>query len=260
MTIAVDRRSRDVSQAVAGRPVTVLGLGYGVAAYAILVATFLYAIGFVSGVVVPKHIDTGTIWPASVALCIDLQLLGLVVVLLSVMARRGFQQLLTKFVAPAVARSTYVVCACLTLILLFAAWQPLPAVVWQAGNPQVVAAIKSLAVLGWLIAVCGALPIIHSELFGAKQMVLNFAGRNEAAIPFRTPGLTRFVRHPIYLGLLIAFWAAPTMTAGHFLLASVTTGYISVVIWLEERALAAFFGDRYRQYRKQVSMLLPGLF
>jgi len=260
MTIALDHRSRDVSRPVAGRLAGALGLGYGVAVYAIFLVTLLYGIGFVSGLVVPKNIDTGAIWPASVALCIDLQLLGLVAVQHSGMARRGFQRVLTRHLLPAVARSTYILCASLTLILLFAAWQPLPSVVWQAANSQAVAAIQSVAVLGWLIVLSSILLTVHSELFGIKQVLLNFAGRTESAIPFRTPGLYRFVRHPIYLGFLIAFWAAPMMTAGHLLLALVATGYMFVGIWREERDLLALFGDRYRHYREQVAMLLPGLF
>jgi protein-S-isoprenylcysteine O-methyltransferase Ste14 len=258
MTLAVDHRPRDVSRAVAGRFVRALGLGYGVMVYAVFLASLLYATGFVSGFVVPRGIDTGTIWPAAVALCIDLQLLGLFAIQHSGMARRGFRRILTGHVSPVVESSTYILCCSLTLILLLAAWQPLPSLLWQAGDPQLVAAIRALAALGWLIALYSIFVISHSELFGVRQVVLNFAGRTESAVPFRTPGPYRFVRHPVYLGLMIAFWAAPTMTAGHFLFASVTTACMGVSIWLEERGAMAFFGDRYREYREQVSMLLPG--
>jgi methanethiol S-methyltransferase len=259
MTIAVDHGSRRINRPTAGSLARVLSLGYSVAVYAIFVATLLYAIGFVSGVVVPKRIDTGAIWPSSVALCIDLQLLGLFVVQHNAMARRGFKRVLTGHVPPLLERSTYVLSASLVLMLLFAAWQPLPAVVWQAADPRAVAAIRSLSFFGWLI-VFGTFLTGQFEWFGRKRVVLNFAGRTASAIPFRTPGLYRLVRHPLYLGFMLAFWSAPVMTAGHFLFASVMTAYLFVGMWLEERDLLAFFGHQYRQYRERVAMLLPGIF
>ena len=151
MTVTVDHRSRRIGQPTAGSLKRVLILGFGVAVYAIFLATLLYAVGFVSGVVVPKRIDTGAIWPSSVALCIDLQLLGLFVAQHSGMARRGFKRVLTGYVPPLMERSTYVLCASLVLMLLFAAWQPLPAVVWHAADPRAVAAIRSLSFFGWLM-------------------------------------------------------------------------------------------------------------
>jgi len=259
MTIAVDHRSRRISRPTAETLWWFLSLGYGVAVYAIFLATLLYATGFISGVGVPKHIYTGPVWPSSVALCIDLQLLGLFVAQHSAMARRGFKRVLTGHIPPLVERSTYVLCASLVLILLFAAWQPLPAVVWRAVDPQSVAAIRSLAALGWLLVFATFLSG-HFEAFRRKRMVLNFAGRTASAIPLRTPGLYRLIRHPLYLGFMLAFWAAPVMTAGHFLFAGVMTAYIFVGIWLEERDLLAFFGDQYRRYRQRVAMLLPGIF
>ena len=259
MTIAVDHRSHRVSRPTAGSLARLLGLGYGVAVYAIFLATLLYATGFISGAVVPKHIDTGAVWPSPVALCIDLQLLGLFLVQHSAMARRGFKRVLTGHVPPLMERSTYVLCASLVLILLFAVWQPLPAVVWQAADPQAVAAIRSLSAFGWLLVFATFLTG-HFEGFGRKRVVLNFAGRAASAIPLRTPGLYRLVRHPLYLGFILAFWAAPVMTAGHFLFASVMTAYMFAGIWLEERDLLAFFGAQYRQYRERVAMLLPGIF
>jgi methanethiol S-methyltransferase len=259
MTITVDHRSHRIGQPTAGSLKRVLILGFGVAVYAIFLATLLYAVGFVSGFVVPKSIDTGTIWPSSVALCIDLQLLGLFVAQHSGMARRGFKRVSTGYVPPLMERSTYVLCASLVLILLFAAWQPLPALVWQAADPRAAAAIQSLSALGWLI-VLGTFLSGHFEWFGRKRVVLNFAGRVASAVPFRTPGLYGFIRHPVYLGFMLAFWSAPVMTAGHFLFASVMTAYMVAGIWLEERDLLAFFGHRYRQYRDRVAMLLPGIF
>jgi protein-S-isoprenylcysteine O-methyltransferase Ste14 len=264
MTITVDHRSGHAGRPGAGRLGRILGRFYGVVAYAIFLAIFLYAIGFVSGLVVPKSIDTGTIWPPFVAFCIDVQLLCLFAVQHGGMARPGFRRMLAGHVSPLVARSTYVLCSSLMLILLFAAWQPLPAMVWQAANPVTnpwaAAVIQSLSLLGWLMALHGIFLIGRFELFSVKQVLLNFAGRTEIAIPFRTPGLYGFVRHPIYLGLMVAFWAAPVMTAGHFLFASLTTAFMFAGIWLEERDLLALFGDRYRRYQKRVAMLLPGLF
>ncbi len=259
MTITVDHRSSGTRWLAPGSLRRLLGIGYGVVVYAIFLATLLYAVGFVSGVVVPRNIDTGTVWPPSVALCIDLQLLGLFLAQHSGMARRGLKRVLAGYVPPLLERATYVLCASLTLILLFAAWQPLPEIVWQAADPRAMAAIRSLSALGWLL-VLGTFLSGHFKLLERKQAVLNFAGRVTSAIPFRTPGLYRFVRHPLYLGFMLAFWATPSMTAGHLLFATVMTAYICAGIWLEERDLLAFFGDRYRQYRQRVAMLLPGLF
>jgi protein-S-isoprenylcysteine O-methyltransferase Ste14 len=259
MTIAVDYRSYRIGRPTPGSLARLLGIGYGVAVYPIFLATLLYAVGFVSGVAVPKHIDTGAIWPWSVALCIDLQLLGLFVAQHSAMARRGFKRVLTGYVPPFVERSTYMLCTGLVLVLLFAAWQPLPAVVWRAADPRAVAAIHSLALLGWLL-VFGTFLTGHFEGFRRKRVVLNFAGRTASATPLRRPGLYRVVRHPLYLGFLLAFWSAPVMTAGHFLFAGAMTAYLFVGIWLEERDLLAFFGDQYRRYRQRVAMLLPGIF
>jgi protein-S-isoprenylcysteine O-methyltransferase Ste14 len=209
---------------------------------------------------VPKSIDTGVVWPPFVAFCIDLQLLCVFAVQHGGMARPTFRRMLTDRISPLVARSTYLLCTSLTLILLFAAWQPLPALVWQAANPTAAAVIQSLSLLGWSIALRSILLVSRLDLFGLKQRLLNFAGRTEIATPFRTPGLYGWVRHPIYLGLMVALWAGPVMTAGHLLLASLATALMFVGIWLEERDQLALFGERYRQYRARVAMLLPGLF
>jgi len=145
------------------------------------------------------------------------------------------------------------------LIVLFAAWQPLPATVWQVVDPRAIAVLRSLAAFGWLL-VFGTFLTGHFKLVERERKVLNFAGRVASAVGLRAPGLYRFVRHPLYLGFMLAFWATPTMTAGHLVFVSAMTAYIGVGIWLEERDLLAFFGDRYRQYRAHVAMLLPGLF
>ena len=260
MTITVDHHPRHHGGPRAGRLAGIVSRCYGIMACASFLASFLYAIGFVSNLVVPKSIDTGVVWPPFVAFCIDLQLLCVFAVQHGGMARPSFKRLSTGRVSPLVARSTFLLCTSLTLTLLFAAWQPLPALVWQAANPITAAVIQALSLLGWSIALHSILLVSRFDLFGLKQRLLSFAGRSEIATPFRTPGLYGVVRHPIYLGLMIALWAAPVMTAGHLLLASLATAFMFAGIWLEERDHLALFGDRYRQYRARVAMLLPGLF
>ena len=209
MTITLDHRSGHGGRPEAGRLAAILGRCYGGAAYAIFLATLLYAIGFISGLVVPKSIDTGAAWPPFVAFCIDLQLLCLFAIQHGGMARPSFKRLSTGRVSPLVARSTYLLCTSLMLILLFAAWQPLPALVWQAANPIAAAVVQLLSLLGWSIALHSILLVSRFDLFGLKQRLLGFAGRSEIATSFTTPGLYGVVRHPIYLGLMVALWAAP---------------------------------------------------
>jgi protein-S-isoprenylcysteine O-methyltransferase Ste14 len=237
-----------------------LALCYGGLAYLIFLGTFLYAIGFVSRLVVPKTINTGpaSSWPA--ALLTDLVLMSIFAVQHSGMARQGFKKLIARFAAPAIERSTYVLLASLSLILLFWQWQPIPTVVWNIEGPVFAGAAVAGGFMGWLIVLYSTFLISHFELFGLTQVVTHFTGRMVAPIKFRTPGLYRLIRHPIYLGFIIAFWSTPVMTVGHLLFASVTTAYIFVGIWLEERDLVAFFGEEYRKYRERVAMLLPGLF
>jgi len=230
---------------------------YGLASYVVFFVTFLYAIGFVSGLVVPKTIDGGTMAPLAEALIVNLLLMSVFAIQHSVMARKQFKQWWTQYVPVSVERSTYVLFSSLALILLFWQWRPIPAVVWQVDNPQIAMAVTGLSFVGWLIVLTSTFLINHFELFGLHQVANNLADRPMPAPRFKTPLFYKFVRHPIYLGFIIAFWAAPTMTVGHLLFAAVTTAYIVVGILLEERDLIEMFGDEYRQYRRRVAMLVP---
>jgi methanethiol S-methyltransferase len=230
---------------------------FGGVAYLTFLFTILYAIGFVSGLAVPKSIDTGAKSDAFEAIMVNLALMSLFAIQHSVMARKSFKHWWTQFIPRSVERSTYVLCASLTLLLLFWQWRSMPAVIWNIQEPDTAVGIATLSFVGWVIVFTSTFMINHFELFGLHQVANNLAGREMPAPVFRTPFLYRFVRHPIYLGFIIAFWAAPTMSAGHLLFAAVTTAYIFVGIILEERDLVGMFGDEYRHYREQVSMLFP---
>ncbi len=230
---------------------------YGLVAYVTFFGTIVYAIGFVSGFIVPKTIDTGAASPTGIALVIDLAMMSLFAVQHSVMARKPFKQWWTQFIPRSIERSTYVLFASLTLLLLFWQWRPIPAVIWRIEEPEIAAVITGLSLLGWVMVFTSTFLINHFELFGLHQVTTNLVGREMPAPTFRTPLYYKFVRHPIYLGFIIAFWAAPTMTAGRLLFAAVTTAYILVGIMLEERDLVDLFGDEYRDYRRRVSMLVP---
>jgi len=243
---------------VKGSPVgRLLAFVYGLASYAIFFAAFLYAIGFVSGLMVPKTIDTGTVTSMPEALIIDLLLMSVFAVQHSVMARPQFKQWWTQFVPKPVERSTYVLFASLALVLLFWQWRPIPAIVWEISDPRIAMAMLGLSLIGWLIVLTSTFLINHFELFGLNQVTNHLTGHPMPAPRFRTPLFYNFVRHPIYLGFMIAFWAAATMTIGHLLFAAVTTAYIFVGILLEERDMIDLFGDDYRRYRDRVSMVLP---
>jgi methanethiol S-methyltransferase len=235
----------------------ILAFLYGLASYVFFLGTFLYAIGFVTGLPVPKTIDDGPVVPLNEALVVNLLLMSLFAVQHSVMARQGFKRWWTQFVSPAVERSTYVLFATLALALLLWQWRPIPTIMWQATDPAVAMSLVVLSLFGWVIVLTSTFLINHFELFGLQQVIMNLAGRRSGEAHFKTPVLYKLVRHPIYLGFIIAFWATPTMTVGHLLFAAVTTAYIFVGIWLEERDLVAMFGDEYRRYRQRVGMVFP---
>lgn len=230
---------------------------YGLLSYLVFFATFLYAIGFVSGVLAPKSIDTGAATSPAAAFVIDLALLALFAVQHSGMARRGFKRALMRVAPEAAERSTYVLASSAALILLFWLWRPLPGSVWHVAEPAGRASLYAVAGIGWFTVLAGTFMINHFDLFGLRQVWLALRGRGYSGLPFRTTLLYRVVRHPLMLGFLIAFWATPDMSAAHLLFACATTGYILLALQLEERDLIAAYGETYREYRRRVPMLVP---
>ena len=234
-----------------------IALLYGLSCYVVFLFTTLYAVGFVSGVAVPKTIDTGPIGPAAEASIINLTLICVFAIQHSVMARKRFKEWWTKFVPAAIERSTYVLFSSLVLAFLFWQWRPMPTRVWQIADPQIAMAVTGMSILGWMIARTSTFLINHFEAFGLHQVANNLAGRQMATRRFRAPAFYKLVRHPTYLGLIIAFWVAPTMSIGHLLFAAATTAYIFVGVLFEERDLVDLFGENYRSYKDRVSMLAP---
>ncbi len=232
---------------------------YGVVAYLAFAVSVVYAVGFVTGLVVPKTIDSGPVGPLTESLIVNLALMSLFAVQHSVMARPQFKKWWTRFVPHVIERSTFVLLSSLALMLLFWQWRPIPEVVWEVDDVDVASFLLGLSLFGWVFVFVSTFLINHFELFGLHQVVNNLAGKPMPQVRFRTPLLYNLVRHPIYLGFIIFFWATPVMTVGHLLFAAVTTAYIFVGIALEERDLISIFGDEYRRYRKRVAMIVPFL-
>ncbi len=230
-----------------------IALLYCVIAYLAFLASIAYAVGFVSGFVVPKDIDTGPQSPVAEAIAVNLLLITLFAVRHSLTARRQLKRWWTRYVPKQVERSTYALFSGFSLMLLFWQWRPIPVIVWQVSNPDAAATIAMLSLFGWIIVFASAFLSDHFKVFGWHQVNSSFVRDPR----FHTPLFDKFVRHPIYLGSVIAFWATPTMTLGHLLFAAVTTACIFLGILLQKRDLIEMLGDEYRQYRKAVSMLLP---
>jgi protein-S-isoprenylcysteine O-methyltransferase Ste14 len=230
---------------------------YGLVAYLLFFVAILYGIGFVGNLVVPKGIDGGDVVPLATAIVIDVLLLLLFAVQHDVMARPWFKEWWTHYVPRPIERSTYVAAASLILLLLYWQWRPMAAVVWHVENSFGRGILWALYFAGWAVVFASSFMIDHFELFGLRQVWNNFVGREPVPGPFSERLFYRRVRHPLMLGFIIAFWAAPTMSQGHLLFAAVTTIWILVAIRIEERDLVEFLGEPYVQYRRRTPMLLP---
>ncbi len=230
---------------------------YGLACYGLFLGVFLYAAGFLGNLAVPKAIDSARTDPLWLALAIDLGLLALFALQHSIMARPGFKRWWTRLVPPAAERSTYVLLSSLALGVLMWQWRPIGGEVWDARTPALRGALWTGFGLGWLLVLGATLQINHFDLFGLRQAWLFLRGRAYTRVPFQVPVLYRIVRHPLYVGWIVAFWCTPTMTATHLVFALVATAYILVAIRFEERDLVRAHGAGYLDYRRRVPMLVP---
>jgi protein-S-isoprenylcysteine O-methyltransferase Ste14 len=237
-----------------GRITTLL---YGVFCYLVFFATFLYAIAFLGDFGVPRTIDSGADGSIGMALANNAGLLALFALQHSIMARSWFKRAWTRIVPPAAERSTYVLFSSVALILLFWQWRPIGGLVWQVNNELGRMAIYWIYAAGWMLLLIATFLINHFDLFGLRQVYLHFRGQKYTGLSFRTPGLYRLMRHPIYFSWLCIFWATPRMTIAHLVFALATTGYILMAIQLEERDLIRAYGDAYRRYKRQVPSILP---
>lgn len=237
-----------------------LVLFYGILAYVFFLATFLYLIGFIGSIVVPKVINGQVVMPTAQAFIIDFLLLALFAVQHSIMARPWFKKHLLRLIPEAAERSTFVLVSCLALIPLFIFWQPLGGTVWVVENIFASGVLWVLFALGWAMVLVSSFLINHFDLFGLRQVWLYFIGKPYTDLAFKTPFLYKFVRHPLYLGLLIGFWAAPEMSVARLVLAAIWTAYVLRAIRWEENDLVRAFGDTYRSYARRVPMIFPSFF
>jgi protein-S-isoprenylcysteine O-methyltransferase Ste14 len=232
-------------------------LVYGILAYAAFFGAFCYAIGFVGNWLVPKSIDSGTPGAAIPSLLINGSILAAFVLQHTIMARPGFKRVWTRMIPRAAERSTYVLLASAIFVLLFWQWRPLPGIVWQTTSPAAVYALSAFCLLGFGIALAASTMVSHFDLFGLRQSWLRFRGRAYSPVGFRLVGLYKLVRHPLMLGFLIAFWSTPVMTAGHLFFSIMTTAYILMGIWFEERDLVREHRESYLEYRRTTPALIP---
>ena len=232
---------------------------YGVVSYLLFFAVFLYLAGFVGNFAVPIRIDAPDAGFSWRALGGNALLIALFALQHSVMARPAFKARWTRLVPQEIERSTYVMLTNAVLVLLVLFWTPLGPTVWHVEDPVGRALLWALFGLGWAMVPVVSLLIHHFDLFGLRQVWLALRERAYTHLPFRTPGVYRFVRHPLYVAWILAFWATPTMSTGHLLFAGLMTAYILLAIPLEERDLVALHGERYRAYRREVPALVPGL-
>jgi len=237
-----------------GRITTLL---YGVVSYLVFFVTFLYAIAFLGDFGALKGIDSGVEGGLGQALAIDAALLGLFAVQHSLMARPWFKRVWTRIVPPAAERSTYVLFSSLALVLLFWQWRPIGGLIWQVDSWAGRVAIYGVYALGWVLLLVATFLINHFDLFGLRQVYLNFRGREYTGLEFRTPGMYRYVRHPIYFAWMCIFWATPRMTVAHLVFAVATTSYMLIAISWEERDLITAHGETYLRYRQQVPKIIP---
>lgn len=236
------------------KPISIL---YGLISYAVFFASFLYAIGFSGNLLLPKTIDSGNPSGLAVSLVINLSLLGLFAIQHTIMARPGFKVWWITIIPKQLERSTFVLVASLILLLLFWQWRPMTGTVWNVENSIGAGIIWAIFGLGWVMVLVSTFLINHFDLFGLRQVYLHFQDKDYSDVKFQTTGLYKIVRHPIMLGFIIAFWAAPHMTVGHLLFAIGTTAYIVIGVHFEEHDLKAYLGDEYSTYQGEVPMLCP---